>query len=928
MRLLEAAVSSMQPSPRSRYCLARDSHRDTQSESGVSLSSEKRALTSCPGRGGRLTNSSGRSMRSQYLSRSEKAEQCGHTGAEVASSGSRSSKSRHESCKQDQASRRRFEMGLVASAKSTSPQQTHRTKVSNLKRVESSPRHMLGSRETATHGFQTDLEKIDQGESRVDKKREKQESDAFSAESEAQFHAKVPFTPPRGELTDVDVELPTPCTRVGNVDAKADIKADFKADLNRGSSPSMHKVTPEKSVSGGGFRSIRFRTRSLKQEKDVGGQGNRVFPSDKHPIERSVSPSLPKKDKSTGAGFSYSMLFSGRKRGDKEGNDKGEALVMKRTDSTLMRSLLRRPSSVSGPSPVSSAKPGSHGNVKKNTKPTKKVYIEEGVKKVETALVVASQHSSLHKISSEPILSLPQIHLDSSFPQAKFRSIDDVYPVLPMDDNEVNGEASDLAMTIQPVEDQFPGFEPPGDQSDCLSVERGLEKSFTRALMPVVSTSPDFACVTSPVSPEVFVTECGPVPGTFPNSPMAKYEKIFFSSRNHQDMFEVVSGDRPHELTCRRRSFCLSEARDSSLAPSNDEEAETKLDVCSNSIDGDTRGTPEHLEIQNIPVNTGWSEDVMVTPPALKKFEMKGQCFLRSDVSRVEECGQPSPVSVLENPFLDESPLAVTSLSGSRNTDDDEEQNQKFKENVPLSKVAEMASLEMVETEKIKQAILDISRFRNIDVKSIGLESPSIDPVNPQQELNYVREVLDAANLLREECRWFSADSPMNRSLFDRLEFGSIKLDERILMESKRWGTLPDAPRPGSGLRSERKLLFDSINEVMAVEPWMKTSTFYVDLPMFPDMHSKSKFRSPISGELLVKEVYRMICHWKDIAGNVLDDLIDYDMNVPEGRWVDFSEEVADIGLDIERTLLEGIIEEVAKDLTSNLMRLSLKSVK
>lgn len=63
-------------------------------------------------------------------------------------------------------------------------------------------------------------------------------------------------------------------------------------------------------------------------------------------------------------------------------------------------------------------------------------------------------------------------------------------------------------------------------------------------------------------------------------------------------------------------------------------------------------------------MNTGWSEDVMVTPPALKKFEMKGQCFLRSDVSRVEECGQPSPVSVLENPFLDESPLAVTSLSG------------------------------------------------------------------------------------------------------------------------------------------------------------------------------------------------------------------------------------------------------------------------
>jgi hypothetical protein len=224
----------------------------------------------------------------------------------------------------------------------------------------------------------------------------------------------------------------------------------------------------------------------------------------------------------------------------------------------------------------------------------------------------------------------------------------------------------------------------------------------------------------------------------------------------------------------------------------------------------------------------------------------------------------------------------------------------------------------MVETEKIKQAILDISKFRNIDVTSIGLQPLTVAPVDPQQEQNYVREVLDGANLLREgEASWYSADSPMNHSLFDRLEFGSIKLDERTLMESKRWGSLPDAPRQGSSIRSERKLLFDSINEVMALEPWMKTSSFLVDLPMFPALHANSKFRSPISGEPLVKEVYRMICHWRDIAGNVLDDLIDYDMNVPEGRWVDFSHEVADLGLDIERMLIKDMIEEFADDLAS-----------
>lgn len=244
---------------------------------------------------------------------------------------------------------------------------------------------------------------------------------------------------------------------------------------------------------------------------------------------------------------------------------------------------------------------------------------------------------------------------------------------------------------------------------------------------------------------------------------------------------------------------------------------------------------------------------------------------------------------------------------------DDEEQVQKLK-----SRVADGASMEMVETEKIKQAILDISRFRNIDVTSIGLEPPTFAPVDPQQEQNYVREVLDAANLLREgESSWYSADSPINRSLFDRLEFGSIKLDERTLMESKRWGSLPDAPRQGSGIRSERKLLFDSVNEVMALEPWMKSSSFHVNLPMFPDLHLYSGFRSSVSGEPLVKEVYRMVCHWRDIAGNVLDDLVDYDMNVPEGRWVDFSHEVADIGLDIERMLMKDMIEEFADDLAS-----------
>lgn len=208
------------------------------------------------------------------------------------------------------------------------------------------------------------------------------------------------------------------------------------------------------------------------------------------------------------------------------------------------------------------------------------------------------------------------------------------------------------------------------------------------------------------------------------------------------------------------------------------------------------------------------------------------------------------------------------------------------------SKVSDAAMPETIQTDMIEQVILDISRIRSIDVTSIGLQPQTIAPVEPEQEQNYIREVLDAANLLREGD--FSA---VNQSLFNRLEFGSRK--------------------QGPSVRSERKLLFDSVREVVALEPWLKTSSFYVDLPMFPDLHANSKFRSPICGDELVHEVHRMFCHWKDIAGHCLDDLIDYDMNVPEGRWVKFGHDVADVGLDIERTLLQVLITEVVDDLTS-----------
>lgn len=63
------------------------------------------------------------------------------------------------------------------------------------------------------------------------------------------------------------------------------------------------------------------------------------------------------------------------------------------------------------------------------------------------------------------------------------------------------------------------------------------------------------------------------------------------------------------------------------------------------------------VQIQTMSVAAGWSE-VVTTPPALKKFEEQlAQGFSDSNdghTSAAEESEQPSPVSVLVSPFLDE----------------------------------------------------------------------------------------------------------------------------------------------------------------------------------------------------------------------------------------------------------------------------------
>jgi hypothetical protein len=81
-----------------------------------------------------------------------------------------------------------------------------------------------------------------------------------------------------------------------------------------------------------------------------------------------------------------------------------------------------------------------------------------------------------------------------------------------------------------------------------------------------------------------------------------------------------------------------------------------------------------------------------------------------------------------------------------------------------------------------------------------------------------------------------------------------------------------------------------------------------------PWMNVQISIRPRSFGPRLVADVYRKLCEWRELADDLVDNLIEQDMRVAGGKWTDFSQEVVEVGLDVERILLKFMIEELVDD--------------
>lgn len=624
-RLLEAAVKilepNMQPSPRSRYSsqsqreLQRELQRDTQSESGASSRSEKRISSSGYGRGGGSVNSNAsKSLKGQSMSRTwnEKDEHREQTGRIVVDS--RGSTFSHESSRQetssrqDQASRRRFEIALAAASHSASPPRTHRSRPSNTKSG------VLGTHEASIRGFKIDLGSQTKALSKKNEASDDGGGGTKKLGSEC-THVEVEGVP---KATPTTVESSVPCkveplqdhghAEDGSVleTATGQESKDVQISEEGGNSVEESEVVIEKLAPSGGFRAMRgFRTRSGRQEKETGTLGNRVFPSEK---EDAAQPEghppvtvFPSDARTPSSGLlSYSRLFSARKQGDKkEGSDKGEGLVLKRAENALMRSIRRRPNSPFGPPPKPTTKFGAETKVVKSLRPHRIAHSEGNtVPKNDAAMdqePVAIEPRASPKKEGSISSGSPQCQ---SKDHTRARSVDDVFPELPLEETDFGAFSPNLGEIIQAAEKQFLGFGSQGDTvpSDCRSIERMFGKGLTRTNLPSEHPAPG----TSPVSPDVFVTEYG-APGTFPNSPLVNYEKMVFPSRSVdpslQELLESGSVDWAVESKEERQRVSFTGPRERVCSVSDDEDAGVDTDACSTSAVCDTGGTPDRLEV-------------------------------------------------------------------------------------------------------------------------------------------------------------------------------------------------------------------------------------------------------------------------------------------------------------------------------------------
>lgn len=292
-----------------------------------------------------------------------------------------------------------------------------------------------------------------------------------------------------------------------------------------------------------------------------------------------------------------------------------------------------------------------------------------------------------------------------------------------------------------------------------------------------------------------------------------------------------------------------------------------------------------------------------------------------------EKAEQPSPVSVLDSPFQEETPSPKGFKEISSNLQelrlrlrllkfDESEEPMHKAENVLQGDGIDFDDHYSGETESFcertcnspsEAAISSPSRLQcstlieNVDFESLELDSIGC-PEDKQLDLLYVRNVLVASGFTGDRAfsRWYLPNHPLDPSLFENIEhhcgYGSEQ--GKSLSNGSKW---------------ERRLLFDCINEVLLDI----LGPFFNDRPWV--RNNKLNLRNMPAGKQLLRETWAAINHYLYTQSencNTLENIVAKDL-AKGGVWMQLQNYVEIVGCDLERAIYGDLIEEAIFDLVS-----------
>lgn len=159
------------------------------------------------------------------------------------------------------------------------------------------------------------------------------------------------------------------------------------------------------------------------------------------------------------------------------------------------------------------------------------------------------------------------------------------------------------------------------------------------------------------------------------------------------------------------------------------------------------------------------------------------------------------------------------------------------------------------------------------------------------RELDYVNDILCNVELMYMDFSLGRARDIVNPHLFNQLE-------------SRRGRRFES---DGGECRMRRKIIFDCVSECLDLRCRRYVGGGYKMWGKGVAMVRRN--------EWLAREVYKEISSWRDMGDSMVDELVDRDMSIEYGRWLDFEVDTYQLGSLVEDQIFNSLVDDFVAEI-------------